>query len=177
MRIPRCLETDRLIIQRYTEDDLEDLHQFFNNKENTSLTDMPSHMSLEETKAFLQMLLKSYETEEPIAALAICLKEDGKVIGSCGFAAVEFSDDTQIYYVLDTEFRNNGYATEAMEKLVEYMILVLDIERICIYCHPENVASMDLARRIGMEQHGTGNVDNRDFKYFLLTREMYLNGN
>ncbi|WMW25314.1 GNAT family N-acetyltransferase [Methanolobus sediminis] len=177
MRIPQRLETGRLVIRRYTEDDLEELHQFLNNKDVIGLTDMPSNTSQEETEAFLQMLLKSYYSEEPVAAMAICLKENGKVIGSCGFAAVEFSKNTQIYYALKPDFRNNGYATEAMEKLIEYMILVFDIDRICIYCPPDNIASMNLAKRIGMEQHGTIHVKNMDFKYFLLTREMYLNSN
>jgi ribosomal-protein-alanine N-acetyltransferase len=177
MRIPQRLETDRLIIRRYTEDDLKQLHQFLNNKEVIGLTDMPSNTSQEETEAFLRMLIDSYTTEKPVAAMAICLKESGKVIGSCGFAAVDFSNDTQIYYALDPEFRNNGFATEAMDKLIEYMILVLDIDRICIYCHPENIASMNLAKRIGMQwQTGVQKKDS-DSHYFLLTRENYLSGN
>ncbi|WP_268865986.1 hypothetical protein [Methanolobus vulcani] len=40
------------------------------------------------------MLIDSYTTEETVAALAICLKDSEKIIGSCGFAAVEFSKDT-----------------------------------------------------------------------------------
>ena len=177
MRIPLKLETDRLIIQRYTEDDLEGLHRFFNNRDITGMTDMPAEMSLDETEAFLQMLIDSYDTEEPIAALAICKKENEEVIGSCGFAAVEFSDETQIYYALEPGSRNRGYATEAMEKLIEYMILVLDIEKISVYCHPQNIASINLAKKIGMQSHGTVHHEKRDAEYFLLTREEYLSGN
>ena len=177
MRIPRKLDTDRLIIRRYTEDDLEGLHQFLNNRDVIGLTDMPSNMSMKETEAFLLMLINSYSTEEPVAAMAICLKESGKVIGSCGFAAVDFSNDTQIYYALEPEFRNNGFATEAMEKLIEYMVLVLDIDRICIYCHPENTASINLAKRIGMQWQSIVQKKTRDTHYFLLTRENYLSGN
>jgi RimJ/RimL family protein N-acetyltransferase len=61
------------------------------------------------------MLIDSYTTEEPVAAMAICLKDSEGIIRSCGFAAVEFSKETQIYYALKPDFRNNEYATEAME--------------------------------------------------------------
>lgn len=177
MKIPQSVDTERLIIRRYVEEDLEGLHLFFNNEEITSSTDMPLHRSFEETKAFLDMIIQSYSTDEPFFAMAICKKDEGKVIGSCGFAKMEFTADTQIYYALEPEFRGNGYATEAVEKMIEYMILVHDVNRISIYCAPENVASMNLAKRVGMEYQGTIKNDEKNAKYFLLTREKYLRGN
>ncbi len=176
MRIPQAIDTERLIIRRYVEEDLERLHRFFNNEEITSSTDMPLHRTFEETKEFLDMLILSYDSDEPLFAMAIGRKNDGQVIGSCGFAPMEFSDDTQIYYALEPEFQNNGYATEAVEKMIEYMILVLDIDRISIYCSPENTASTSLAKRVGMEYQGIVQQDGRDSEYFLLTREKYLQG-
>ncbi len=174
MKIPQSFATERLIIRRYVEEDLEKLHLFFNNEEVTSSTDMPLHRSFEETKAFLDMLIQSYESDEPLFAMAITRKDDGEVMGSCGFAKLEFSDDTQIYYALEPEYQGNGYATEAVKKMIEYMILVLDIDRIAIYCSPENHASIDLAKRVGMEYQGINRQDDRDNEYFLLTREKYL---
>ncbi|WP_094228702.1 GNAT family N-acetyltransferase [Methanolobus psychrotolerans] len=177
MKIPQSIDTERLIIRRYVEDDLERLHLFFNNEEITSSTDMPAHQSLEETGAFLDVLIQSYRTDEPLFAMAICMKDNGEVIGSCGFAAMEFSSDTQIYYALEPEFRGKGYATEAVEKMLEYMILVLDIERVAVFCSPENIASVNLAKRIGMMYQGTIWKDERNTEYFLMTREKYLGGN
>jgi len=177
MRMPRSIDTERLIIRRYTKDDLDGLHQFFNNEEVTSSTDMPLHRSLEETTEFLELLLHSYETDEPIFAMAICKKEDRKVIGSCGFASLEFSPDTQIYYALDPGSRGKGFATEAVRKMLEYMIIVLDITRISVHCAPDNTDSISLAKRVGMEYQGAVRIDDRDSEYFLLTREMYLHRN
>ncbi len=177
MKIPQSINTERLVIRRYVEDDLDRLHLFFNNEEVTGSTDMPLHRSLEETKEFLGMLIQSYSSDEPLFAMAISKKDNGEVIGSCGFASLEFSPDTQVYYALEPEFRGMGYATEAMEKMIEYMVLVLDINRIAVYCSPENIDSINLAKRVGMEYQGTVKMDDRDSEYFLLTREKYLRGN
>ncbi|WP_292469377.1 GNAT family N-acetyltransferase [Methanolobus sp.] len=177
MKIPQSLETERLKIRRYNKKDLHGLYIFFNNEEITSTTDMPLHRSLEDTKIFLDVLIESYSTDEPLFAMAISRKDDGKIIGSCGFAELEFTRDMQIYYALEPDYRGNGYATEAVEKIIEYMILVLDIERISVFCSPENTASIDLAKRVGMEYQGVFRKNEKDNEYFVLTQETYLCGN
>ncbi|WP_407356241.1 GNAT family N-acetyltransferase [Methanolobus sp. WCC5] len=174
MRVPQSIDTERLTIRRYTEDDMEKLYLFFNNEEITGPTDMPAHQSREETQAFLDMLIQSYNTDEPLFAMAVCRKSDNELIGSCGFATTDVPCAAQMYYALEPQFRGMGYATEAVEKLLEYMIIVLDIERIAVYCSPDNIASVNLARRAGMEYQGTIRKDDRDTEYFLLTRQRYL---
>lgn len=176
MKIPLSLDTERLVIRRYTKEDLQWLYRFFNNEKITSAADMATHWNLEDTKLFLDVVIDSYNTDEPIFAMAICKKEDGKIIGSCGFGELEFTPDMQIYYALEPEYMGNGYATEAVEKMIEYMILVLDIARISIFCSRKNTASIELARRIGMKYQGTSRKGEKDYEYFVLTREMYLHG-
>ncbi len=75
MKIPR-METERLIIRPYLPDDLESLFTFFNDEKVTRFTDLPSEQSLEETKEFLDLILHSYETENPIFALAVDRKKE-----------------------------------------------------------------------------------------------------
>lgn len=176
MKIPTILKTDRLLIRRYVNEDLEGLYRFFNNREITRYTDMPVSQTHEETKAFLDMLIDSYDSEEPVFAMAVCRKTDYEVIGSCGFASAEFLPETQIYYAVSPEFQGQGYASEATEKLVEYMFLVLDIDRISVYCSAANPASLKVARKIGMRYQGTIRQNERDAEHFVLTREEYLLG-
>ncbi|MDW7732091.1 MAG: GNAT family N-acetyltransferase [Methanolobus sp.] len=174
MQIPVSLETDRLMIRRYIADDLEGLYRFFNNRDVTRYTDMPSSQTYEETKAFLDMLIDSYDSDEPFFAMAVCRKTDYEVIGSCGFASTEFLPETQIYYAISPEFQGHGYASEATGKLVEYMFLVLDINMISVYCSPANPASLKVARKMGMSYQGTIRQNERDAEHFVLTREDYL---
>lgn len=177
MKIPATLKTDRLLIRRYVNEDLDGLYRFFNNREVTRYTDMPASQTYEETKAFLDMLIESYDSEEPVFAMAVCRRQDGEVVGSCGFASAEFLPETQIYYAISPEHQGQGYASEATEKLVEYMFLVLDIERISVYCSGANPASSKIARKIGMHYQGSVRQNERDAEHFILTREEYLSGN
>ncbi len=176
MKIPTSLKTDRLLIRRYNSEDLEGLYRFFNNKEVTRYTDMPASQSYGETKAFLDMLIDSYDSDEPIFAMAICKIDDGEVVGSCGFASDEFLPETQIYYAISPEYQGQGYASEAAGKLIEYMFLVLDIDRISVYCSPENPASLKVAGKIGLKYKGQVRQNERDAEHFLLTQEEYLSG-
>lgn len=177
MKIPQSIETERLLIRRYVAEDLEGLHRFFNNEKITSLMDMPLYRSLEETKEFLDILIGSYNTDEPLFIMAICRKDNGDVVGSCGFAALDIINDCQMYYVLDPTHTGKGYATEAVEKMLEYMMIVMDIKRISIFCSPQNKASMKLAEKVGMQYQGVFKNDEMDKAYYLLTREMYFLGN
>ncbi|MBN2109600.1 MAG: GNAT family N-acetyltransferase [Methanosarcinaceae archaeon] len=176
MKIPVSIKTERLLIRRYVSEDLEDLYHFFNNREITRYTDMPPSQTYGETKAFLDMLIDSYDSDEPVFAMAVCKRAEGEVIGSCGFASAEFLPETQIYYAISPDFQGQGYASEATEKLVEYMFLVLDIERISVYCSSANPASVNVARKIGMEHQGTVKQNGREAEHFLLTRKRYLSG-
>lgn len=175
MKIPD-LETKRLIIRPYTPDDLESLFTFFNDEKVTRFTDLPSEQSLEETKEFLDLILQSYESEDPIFALAVARKADRKVIGSCGFAPIRDSGDIQIYYAFSTEYWGQGLATEASCKLLSYMFSELGIERAFVFASPENPASSAVAKKLGMNYKGTAELENKKGELFGIDKEEFLAG-
>ena len=178
MRIPRKLDTDRLIIRRYTEDDLEGLHQFLNNRDVIGLTDMPSNMSMKETEAFLLMLIDSYTTEEPVAAMAICLKESGKSDRFLRDLLLLISQMIHRYIMhLNLSSGTTDLQPRPWRNSLNIWCLFWILTGSAIYCHPENTASINLAKRIGMQWQSIVQKKTRDTHYFLLTRENYLSGN
>ena len=152
MIIPSSLETERLVIRTHIWDDLEPLILFFNNDGATSLLDLaPEQKTAEGTKSLLDAIIKSYDTDEPIFALAVVEKMTGQCIGSCGMAPdVECSSDTQIYYAIFPEYQGKGYALEAISKIIEYAFSDLKLEKVVARMAVENHASIKVAEKAGM---------------------------
>ena len=109
MRIP-CLETKRLILRSFTEDDTDALYLLLSDQEvNTFLPWFPTK-NQEEAKAFYKEHFASQFYKERLAAsnkaeppysYAICFKEDPRPIG---YVTVGMDDSYDFGYALRKEF-------------------------------------------------------------------------
>jgi RimJ/RimL family protein N-acetyltransferase len=78
-------------------------------------------------------------------------REDGAPVG---FVQAAISDDPPpitavLAWVLGVRFQGRGYAGEAAAALVEWL-LATGVVRLVAYIHPENAASMGVARGLGL---------------------------
>ena len=103
MKLP--VTTDRLIIRRYEEKDLNDLYEYLSDEEVVRFEPY-STLSLEETKKNLEWRISSDEI------FAIELKSTGKMIGNI-FLGKRECESLELGYVLNKKFWGNGYAFEA----------------------------------------------------------------
>lgn len=110
------LETERLILRRFTENDIEALYQILKDETvNTFLPWFPLK-SIEEARAFYETRYAT-EYEKPQAyAYAICLREDNEPIG---YIKVGMDDSHDFGYGLRKEFWHQGIVTEAGKAVVE----------------------------------------------------------
>ncbi|HEY7466832.1 MAG TPA: GNAT family protein [Dehalococcoidia bacterium] len=93
--------------------------------------------------------------------LAIVLKADRRVIGSCGIRqrpqvqyGVSSPGEADIGYELDPAQWRQGYATEAVERLVAFGFGELRLHRVWAFCLLENTASWRVMERLGMRREG-----------------------
>ena len=131
MQIPERLETNRLILRPYAEEDTIDF-------------------------------LDSYKIVDPGFSLIISNKENETNLGTCGLISIRDSRNVGCLYALLPEFRGNGFAIEAMLKLIGYAFIKLEIPKIIAYIHPDNTHGWKVAERIGMKY--MGHVQNEDFE-------------
>lgn len=110
------LETQRLILRRFTEEDMEALYRILADEEvNTFLPWFPVK-NLEEARKVFQRRYAS-EYEKPRAyAYAICRKEDNVPIGYINVATDESHD---LGYGLRKEFWRQGIVTEAGRAVID----------------------------------------------------------
>ena len=120
--------------------------------------------------------LDSYKFLAPGFSLLISNKQYDTYLGTCGLNPIRDSRCVGCVYALLPEFRGNGFAIEAMLKLIEYAFLRLGILKIIAHIHPDNTHGWKVAERIGMKY--MGHVQHSSFipKAMLLTikKEEYV---
>lgn len=87
--------------------------------------------------------------------LALEERQSGAMIGDCAF--VRLADDprqAEIGFSLDRAYHGQGYATEAVRRLLAYLFHELGLHRVRANCDPENQASARVLLRAGMRLEG-----------------------
>lgn len=110
------LQTERLILRKFTENDIEDLFHIYKDEEvNTYLPWFPLK-SLEEAEMFYKdKYEKAYQLDNGYR-YAICLKTDNVPIG---YVNVSIDDNHDLGYGLRKEFWHRGIVTEASKAVIE----------------------------------------------------------
>lgn len=136
-------ETDRLILRRYRESDLQDLYEYLSDAEVVKFEPYQP-MTPEETEKNLEWRIS---TEEMIA---VELKSNQKMIGNVYLGKREF-ESLEIGYVFNKEYWGKGYAKESCEKLIASAFSA-GIHRIFAECDPQNAGSWRLLEALGFER-------------------------
>ena len=91
-------------------------------------------------------------------AYSITLKDEAAVIGSVGCSYYEDLRETGIVYFVGAQYRNNGYAAEAVKAYTEYFLKHYHAKRIIATVRNENIPSWKVIKKAG---------------YLLNTKRMY----
>lgn len=143
------LETERLNIRSFTPDDINDLHRQLSDPQ--VMRFYPAVHSREDTEKWLQGILKDYETNG-CGMLALQLKATGEFIGQAGVMrrVVYGAEVYYLSYLLLKEFWRQGYASEAVRRILDNAFDVLQVPKVIALIRPENRSSIRLAERLGL---------------------------
>lgn len=113
------IETKRLLLRKFTEQDLEDLLALYSDEEvNRFLPWFPIKSTEEMAKYFQESILPRYK-EETAYFYAVTDKTEHKAIGYVHISNIGGSND--LGYALRKEFWHQGITTEACAALVEHL--------------------------------------------------------
>ena len=133
-------ETDRLLLRRYEEGDLEDLFEYLSDPEVVKFEPYQP-MGREEVEENLRWRISTDEM------IAVILKADRKMIGNVYLGKREF-ETLEIGYVFNQNYWNQGYAKESCVALIE-QTFSKGIHRIYAECDPQNENSWKLLEKFG----------------------------
>ena len=145
--VPETLETERLILRQFREEDLKDLYEYYSDEIATKYT---FGRKLSEIDAWLTMCgIIGHWQLRGYGPYAVEEKASGKVLGPVGFFYPNIWPGSEIKWALARQHWGKGFASEAARAVQkvgrEYMP---DISLIS-FIVSENVASINLAVSIG----------------------------
>lgn len=140
------LTTERLLIRRFDKDDWKDLYEYLSDEE---VVKFEPYEVFDKEKAKEEAIRRASDEN----FYAVCLKDNGKVIGNLYFKKSNF-DTWELGYVFNRKYQGKGYATESAQSLVDYAFTQLGARRIIAMCNPINSASWKLMKRLHMRQEG-----------------------
>jgi len=175
--LPDKLETDRLILRPFTEEDFIPFFAFCRDeKANRYLAFKPEQKTYAGARETIDRIIRLYGDKNQIFTLAIERKWDHKYVGSVGLEPVAGGSDTEIFYTLLPRFWGKGYATEAAHRLLVYAFSDLDLSKIVAFIHPHNSASIRVAQRLRMKDIGytLRKKQSEKEKVFALSRRRFF---
>lgn len=118
MNTPR-LETERLILRKFTEDDLEALYYIHSDEEVNRFLPWFTLRNMEDARAFYEERFMSRYREDRAYNYAVCLKENDYPVG---YVNVSMDDSYDFGYGLRREFWHRGIITEAGKAVIEQLM-------------------------------------------------------
>lgn len=145
------LETERLILRRYCEEDLQDLYEYLSDEEVIKYEPYKP-MSINEVEENLVWRISTNEM------IAVVLKANNKMIGNVYLGKRDF-ESLEIGYVFNKQYWGKQYARESCDALIKKAFSG-GIHRIYAECDPCNIGSWRLLESLGFirEAHFQQNV-------------------
>ncbi|MCD8822438.1 MULTISPECIES: GNAT family N-acetyltransferase [Staphylococcus] len=148
------LESKRLTISKPKLSFAEELYRIHSNKLATLYTPKRRHKSIDDTKKMLKEW-EQYWNSNSYGYFIFIEKESTNVIGSGGAKKMEFANKEyfNLYYRLDPKATGNGYAIEAMVKILNWLHYEIDNTLpFVIRTDKSNLASINLAHKLGFQK-------------------------
>jgi len=148
------MSTERLLLRKINKKDLYDVYEYSKDPELSKFLLWSPHQSLEFTKVYLDRIEKLYK-KGSFYDWAITLKENGKMIGTCGFTSIDFDNNSaEIGYVLSCPYHRRGIGSEAVSKVLEFGFYEMCFHRIEAKFMLGNTASEALLKSLGFKFDG-----------------------
>lgn len=153
------LETKRLILRPWQDDDAESLYEYAKDPEVGPPAGWPPHSDVENSREIIRNVLSSPET------YAVCLK-NGKPVGSVGLKLKEYTDMTdrddecELGYWIGKPYWGQGLIPEASRELLRYAFEELNMRVVWCGYYEGNEKSHRVQQKLGfVHHHTTENLD------------------
>ena len=158
------LLTNDLILRTVTVADIEEVARMWM---------YPHATTIEEAYKALENMENNSKNNQPKAIRHLCLgvfrkQVPKQIIGWCGLDGKAKKKKTVLFYMIDENYRNQGYATQCAKELLRYAFEDMDYDIIYGGCAKDDTESYRVMQKSGMVQ--TSLYENGDY---LFTMDKY----
>ena len=151
------METERLLIGRITRKDMDALLAIMGKPE--VMYAWEHGFTKKDVRKWINRQLTRYR-KDGFGYFAVILKESGKLIGQAGLmkSTINGNEAVELGYILDNAYWHYGYGMEAARACLEYAFEEFGLKTVYCSIRPENVASIRVAKKLGMTLCGSHTV-------------------
>ena len=145
------LETERLILRKYTWADFEGLYEILSDPE--TMAHYPKPYDEAGVRLWISWSMDNYE-KYGFGLWAVELKETGAFIGDCGLTMQCIDGELlpEIGYHIHKDHWRRGYASEAARAVRDWTFTNRDFDRLYSYMKDTNIASWSTAAAAGLKR-------------------------
>lgn len=170
------METKRLILREMTENDLEDFYEIFSADEVGRFINKMSHTDVE------RYFEKRKQKPKNPHSFAVILKDNNKMIGTCGVKLNSETNVGKLSYVFNPRYWNNGFCTETCQAILKYCFEEVGMDKIEADCFEDNYSSIHILQdKLKMradknkkrEEFNNYTQKMTSFKFFSISKQEY----
>ena len=149
------LETDRMILRPWMDSDADSLFEYASDPDIGPIAGWPPHQNIEESLYVIRNVLSGPE------AYALCLKEDGKAIGTIELKLnghtdmTDRDDECELGYWIGKPFWGRGLMPEAAEELLRHAFEDLGMQKVWCGYYDGNTKSKRVQEKCGFRYQWT----------------------
>lgn len=149
------LKTDRLILKEIELGDLDNIHELHSLPETDKFNTMGIPADIHVTERLLADWLGMQELE-PRTRYTFKIELNDRFVGLIGLKNLSGSNyrSGEVWYKLHKDFWGNGYATEAVVRILDFCFTDLKLHRVEAGCAVGNFGSIRVLEKAGMTREG-----------------------
>ncbi|MBB6218003.1 ribosomal-protein-alanine N-acetyltransferase [Anaerosolibacter carboniphilus] len=149
------LETSRLLLRKITSEDAKVLLNYWSDEDVIRYMNIESLTKIEFIHEMIDLLNNLYDNRQAIR-WGIINKENNHLIGTCGYnSGLDENEHTgEIGYEIGKEYWGKGFMQEALKSVIDYGFQTMDLNRIEALVMLENIASIELLKKLGFKEEG-----------------------
>lgn len=147
------LKTDRLTLQPFQKKDASRIKDLANNKELATILGLPHPYELEHAEEWIA--IQPEQIQEGLEyPLTIVTKNENQIIGTITLRIDKNNNKGELGYWIGRDFWGNGFATEAVNRMIEFGFNHLNLNKVWASAISRNKASTIVLKKAGLQKEG-----------------------